>query len=166
MPGDRDPERGGERLLAQARNSQARADIGGPRQVDVPAKPLVGGASGTKGPIQSSPEPDVDLILKGFGLDAGDTTISPNARIEDLEDELNLLRQRQSTLLRNWKNLRDERDALAMQLKGANLAPVPSGGQRASQGLVDRLRSPMGAREAFVVAEILGPPAGTKRSGA
>lgn len=166
MPGDRDPERGGERLLAQARNSQARADIGGPRQVDVPAEPLVGGASGTKGPIQSSREPDVDLILKGFGLDAGDTTISPNARIEDLEDELNLLRQRQSTLLRNWKNLRDERDALAMQLKGANLAPVPPGGQTASQGLVDRLRSPMGAREAFVVAEILGPPAGTKRSGA
>ena len=94
------------------------------------------------------------------------TTISSNARIEDLEEELNVLRQRQSTLLRNWKKLRDERDALAMQLERANLAPVAAGGQPASQGLVDRLRSPLGAREAFVVAEILGPPAGSKRSGA
>ena len=166
MPGDRDPERGGERLLAQARNTQARADIGGSAPADVPVEPLAGGPSGAKGPIKSSREPDVDLILKGFGLDAGETTISSNARIEDLEEELNVLRQRQSTLLRNWKKLRDERDALAMQLERANLAPVAAGGQPASQGLVDRLRSPLGAREAFVVAEILGPPAGSKRSGA
>ena len=94
MPGDRDPERGGERLLAQARNTQARADIGGSAPADVPVEPLAGGPSGAKGPIKSSREPDVDLILKGFGLDAGETTISSNARIEDLEDELNVLRQR------------------------------------------------------------------------
>ena len=35
-----------------------------------------------------------------------------------------MLRQRQSTLLRNWKKLRDERDALAMRLEGAEAAPV------------------------------------------
>ena len=166
MPGDRDPERGGERLLAQARNSQPTAEVGGSLGVDVPPEPVIGGTSAAQGQTKSTREPNMDLILKGFGLDAGDTTISSNARIEDLEEELNSLRQRQSTLLRNWKKLRDERDALAMRLEGEGPAPVPAGGQVTVQGLLDRLKSPSGARDAFVVAEILGAPVGSKHSGA
>ena len=166
MPGDRDPERGGERLLAQARNNQAAAGLGTSEAVELPSEGVVGAASTAQGPASSSRELDVDLILKGFGLDTGKSTISSNARIEDLEDELNMLRQRQSTLLRNWKKLRDERDALAMRLEGAEAAPGASQAPVSSQGLLDRLKSPSGAREAFVVAEILGPPAGSKRSGA
>ena len=166
MPGDRDPERGGERLLAQARNNQAMAGQGASGVAELPSETVAGGASAAQGPAKSNRELDVDLILQGFGLDAGKSTISSNARIEDLEDELNMLRQRQSTLLRNWKKLRDERDALAMRLEGAEATPGASQGPVSSQGLLERLKSPSGAREAFVVAEILGPPAGSKRSGA
>ena len=166
MPGDRDPERGGERLLAQARNNQATAGLEPPGAAELPSETVAGGAPATQAPSSASRELDVDLILKGFGLDTGKSTISSNARIEDLEDELNMLRQRQSTLLRNWKKLRDERDALAMRLEGAEAAPSASQGPVSSQGLLDRLKSPSGAREAFVVAEILAPPAGSKRSGA
>ena len=166
MPGDRDPERGGERLLAQARSNQASAGLGASGGAELPVEAVAGGASAAQESVKSTRELDVDLILQGFGLDAGKSTISSNARIEDLEEELNLLRQRQSTLLRNWKKLRDERNALASQLEGARSAPVPAEGSVTPQGLLDRLKSPSGAREAFVVAEILGPPAGSKRSGA
>ena len=166
IPGDRDPERGGERLLAQARNNQATAGLGLPGGAELPSETVAGGASAAQGPASSSRELDMDLILKGFGLDTGASTISSNARIEDLEDELNMLRQRQSTLLRNWKKLRDERDTLAMRLEGAGPAPGASQGPVSSQGLLDRLKSPSGAREAFVVAEILSLPVGSKRSGA
>lgn len=166
MPGDRDPERGGERLLAQARSSQTTAGVGSTGGAELPVEPIVGRVSSAQGQDQSSGGVDVDLILKGFGLDEGGTKVSSNARIEDLEEELNLLRQRQSTLLRNWKKLRDERDALAMRLEGSEAAPVSIGGHVTSEGLLDRLKSPLGAREAFVVAEILGPPVGSKRSGA
>ena len=165
MPGDRDPERGGERLLAQARNNQATAGLGPSGTAALPVEAVAGGAFAGQGPANSSRELDVDLIMKGFGLDTGKSTISSNARIEDLEEELNLLRQRQSTLLRNWKKLRDERDALARRLEGTESAPVVAEGPISSQGLLDRLKSPSGAREAFVVAEILGAPAGSKRSG-
>ena len=166
MPGDRDPERGGGRLLAQARTGQVTAGVGGAGGVEPRLEPIAGNASSALGQSKSSSGVDVDLLLEGFGLEAGDSRVSPNARIEDLEGELNLLRQRQSTLLRNWKKLRDERDALAMRLEGSEVAPVPAGGPVTSEGLVDRLKSPLGAREAFVVAEILGPPVGSKRSGA
>ena len=166
MPGDRDPERGGERLLAQARSSQAAAGLGTSGGMDLPTETVAGGTSAAQRSGNSSGELDVDLILKGFGLDAGASTVSSNARIEDLEQELNLLRQRQSTLLRNWKKLRDERDALARRLEGTGSASVVAESPGSSQGLLDRLQSPSGAREAFVVAEILGPPAGSKRSGA
>ena len=166
MPGDRDPERGGERLLAQARNNQATAGLGPSGATELPSQTVAGAASAAQGPANASRELDVDLILKGFGLDTGERTISSNARIEDLEEELNMLRQRQSTLLRNWKKLRDERDALAIRLEGAEASPGASQGPVSSQGLLDRLKSPSGAREAFVVAEILGPPAASKRSGA
>lgn len=166
MPGDRDPERGGERLLAQARNNQAAAGLGTSGGKDLPTETVAGGTSAAQRPGNSSGELDVDLILKGFGLDAGESTVSSNARIEDLEQELNLLRQRQSTLLRNWKKLRDERDAMARRLEGVQSVSVAAESPVSSQGLLDRLKSPSGAREAFVVAEILGPPAGSKRSGA
>ena len=53
-----------------------------------------------------------------------------------------------------------------MRLEGAEAAPASIGGHVTSEGLLDRLKSPLGAREAFVVAEILGPPVGSKRSGA
>ena len=166
MPGDRDPERGGERLLAQARNNQVTAGQGASGGAELPSETVAGGGSAAQESSNSSGEVDVDLILKGFGLDTGKRTISSNARIEDLEEELNLLRQRQSSLLRNWKKLRDERDALAKRLEEADAGSSASQGPVQSQSLLDRLKSPSGAREAFVVAEILGPPAGSKRSGA
>ena len=71
MPGDRDPERGGERLLAQARSNQTAAGLGTSEAVELPGEGSPG-ASADQGPANASRELDVDLILKAFGLDAGD----------------------------------------------------------------------------------------------
>ena len=120
--------------MAQARSNQTAAGLGTSEAVELPSEGVAGAASADQGPANASRELDVDLILKGFGLDTGASTVSSNARIEDLEEELKMLRQRQSTLLRNWKKLRDERDALAMRLEGAEAAPSASKGPVSSKG--------------------------------
>lgn len=163
IPGDRDPERGGERLLATARQEQT--SLGTPAKKNMASPVASASPAASKAGAPKSSELDVDLILKGFGLDGGQARIDANSRIEDLEQELNMLRERQGTLLGNWKKLRDERDALAAQLDKTPDSKAAGRGVTPSENMFDRLKSPLGAREAFVMSEILGPPVGSKRSG-